>query len=74
MNGLVFVSADLNGLVFVSVMPYQINFFYSVMTDEQTLIYNEITRAVERGESGVFFLYGQSGTRKHSCGRSYAHV
>ena len=29
-----------------------------LMIEEQTLIYNEITRVIERGTGGVFFQYG----------------
>ena len=35
-----------------------------MMTEEQTLIYDEITRAIESDKEGVFFLYGQGGTGK----------
>ena len=35
-----------------------------LMTEEKTLIYNEITKVIERGTGGVFFLYGQGRTGK----------
>ena len=35
-----------------------------MMIEEQTLIFDEITKSIESGKGGAFFLYGQSGTRK----------
>ena len=35
-----------------------------MMTEEHTLIYDEITRAIESGKGSEFFLYGQGGTGK----------
>ena len=35
-----------------------------LMTEEQALVYNEITTTIERGQGGVFFLYRQGGTGK----------
>ncbi|XP_056694876.1 uncharacterized protein [Spinacia oleracea] len=37
---------------------------FSSLTDEQKEVYNKIMGAVERGEGGVFFIYGYGGTGK----------
>ena len=35
-----------------------------LMSEEQTLVYNDITKAIEKGTGGVYFLYRQGGKGK----------
>ena len=39
-------------------LKVELHEFIPLMIEEQTLIYNEITRAIERGKRGVYILYG----------------